>query len=263
MSYFLKQFFSQDREIFATELGHSIIENAKAVGPWSRSIYILHLVVRGYCEFSGFKAEKGQAFFISKGLRHSFTTSDDYEHYWVGFDGDGVEALFKSFSLKSSPHQLFFVKNPDFAETLFSNACKALKSDDSRSPDLIALAALTAMLPLLEKHPEPHRKVNYAEKVQGFIQANYTHPIKMTDIASEIHITEKYMYRLFLNGFGISPQKFLLKTRMEAAKKLLSKTDLTVKEVASSVGYTSLPSFSKAFSNYFGISPGLLKKQKM
>ena len=50
--------------------------------------------------------------------------SDDYEHYWIGFGGTYAGDLFGKFKLPVNQHQLFFVENPDFAETLFFNAAK-------------------------------------------------------------------------------------------------------------------------------------------
>jgi AraC-like DNA-binding protein len=102
-------------------------------------------------------------------------------------------------------------------------------------------------------------KINYAERVQLFIENNYIYPIKMIDIAKELHLSEKYMYRLFKEKFHIPPQKYLLKTRMESARTLLTRQHLSVKEVAHSVGYTSLPAFTKAFSHYWGQPPSFLK----
>lgn len=262
MAFFLKQFFHQGNSLFVTEFGHSVVENSKTVGPWSREVYFLHLVTKGYCEFSGFRVNEGQTFLVSKGLRHSFTVSDNYEHYWIGFGGDAADDLFKIFGLSARPHRLFFVENADFAETLFSAALQKLQNDGINTPESIAFSVLTALLPLLkkEKFSQMRKGINYAEKAEQFIKTNYAYPLRLEDIAKEIHLTEKYMYRLFLARFGISPQKFLLKTRMEAAADLFKKTDMTVKEVANSVGYNLLTSFSKAFSKYHGISPTLFKK---
>lgn len=260
---FLKHFFSQDTDFFVTEFGHSELKSSKTVGPWSREIYILHFVVKGYCDFSGFRVEEGQAFFISKRLVHSFTVSDNYEHYWIGFSGNCIKYIFEKFNLKITPHQLFYVENPDFAETLFSEAKSKFSQDDIATPHSIALSVLMAMLPMLKEKLASANKSRekYAEQVQNLILTNYAHPIKMSELAKEIHVTEKHMYRLFVNRFGISPQKFLLKTRMETAKKLLTETDLTIKEVSNSVGYTSLPSFSKSFSNWFKTTPGSVHKK--
>ncbi len=262
MSYFLKKFINQEKNIYITEFGHSTHKQSKTVGPWSREIYILHYIAKGFCDFSGFKAEVGQAFLISKGHQHSFTVSDDYEHYWIGFNGNSVEAMFEKFGLTSTMHQLFFVEHKKFAELLFDFVFKELKFEDATNCESVVLSLFNSMIPLLKKEiqSETNYGTNYAEKVRLFIETNYIYPIKMSEIAKDIYISEKYMYRLFVRSYGISPQKFLLQTRMNAAKKLLLQRKFLVKEVALSVGYTSIPSFSKAFSNYFGTNPASFLK---
>ena len=105
--------------------------------------------------------------------------------------------------------------------------------------------------------------INYAERARMFIKANYTSPITMAEIARELHISEKYMYRLFLERFGMSVQSFLIKTRMEVGANLLKTSGMSVTEIALSVGYASLHAFSKAFSKYYGVSPSIYKKSGM
>jgi AraC-like DNA-binding protein len=262
MAYFLKKLVCTNKDIFATEFGHSAHSAPKSVGPWSRDIYILHFVIRGRCEFSGFCAEEGQAFLISKGLRHAFTVLPEYEHFWIGFDGERVDEILCRFGLSGAPHQLFFVADADFAKTLFYKALAALRREDHEASESIAKAALMAMLPLLAKTSQPavRSQTDYAEQAAHLIRTNYVHPIKMAEIAREIHISEKYMYRLFWQAYKISPQKYLLKTRMDAAKNLLTQTELGIQEVAASVGYTSFPSFSRTFSAYFGQSPTAFRR---
>jgi AraC-like DNA-binding protein len=263
MSYFLKMFVPKDLGLYVTEFGHSIHKQPKTVGPWSRKIYILHLVTKGYCEFSGFRANEGQAFLISKDQLHSFTISNDYEHYWIGFDGEDVEKTFEIFHIKSDAHQLFSLTHFDFAKSLLSAVAQTLNDNNAEYGDSLVISVLTSMLPLLKsvKQSKFPGQTNYAENAQMFINSNYVHPIKMTDIANELHISEKYMYRLFMNRFNLSPQQFLLKTRMEVAKNLLEENNMSVKEIAFTVGYSSIQTFSKAFTNYYGVCPSLLKKQ--
>ncbi|MBE6607905.1 MAG: AraC family transcriptional regulator [Ruminococcaceae bacterium] len=262
MAIYIKNIFFRDADLYITEIGHSKLSETKTVGPWAREQFILHLVTEGYCDFSGFRACSGQAFLISKGLSHSFTTSRNYEHYWIGFDGSKVPFLFDIFSLSMNQHQLFYVENADFVKSLFLSAIQAFTSTNTDSYDSIAPSILLAALPLLKikEKSETYKSVNYVEKVQRFIELNYMYPIKMENIAKEIHISSKYMYKLFLAHFGISPQRYLLKTRMEKAKKKLIESNFSVKEIAFSVGYTSVPSFSKVFSNYYGTSPSFFRK---
>lgn len=249
--------------LFVTEFGYSSHKSSKTVGPWSREIYILHYVVRGECAFSGFTVSAGQSFLIAKGLRHGFVTSDEYEHFWIGFNGNAAEKVFEVFGLDIRLHQLLFPDDGKFAETLFYNVLERLKNGKEEILDTVVCSVLMSMLPLLkkEKSSEDDRGVNYAEKARIFIETNYAHPIKMSETAKEIHITEKYMYRLFTDRYGMSPQQFLVKTRMEAAEKMLIEREMSVKEVSLSVGYSSLPSFSKTFKKYFGFSPAALRSR--
>lgn len=264
MDFFLKPFFSQNSKLYVTEFGHSAPGMVKTVGPRSRETYLLHFIVKGSCDFSGFRAEEGQVFFISKESRHTFTISNPYEHFWIGFDGAGVEELFHVFDIDVRKHQLFWVENTELVKMLFEETKQKLRSHDNELSASAALSALTFLLPLLrkEKFSEMPRQINYAEKVRHFIQTNYMYPIKMTEIARAIPITEKYMCHLFSSSYGMAPRTFLLKTRMEAAAKTLTSSDLSVKEIAYSVGYQSIPSFSKAFTEYFGVSPTVFRSTR-
>ncbi|MBO5939554.1 MAG: helix-turn-helix domain-containing protein [Clostridia bacterium] len=262
---FVKHFLPDDGGIYVTEFGHSRIEQSKSVGPWSREMYILHYVTKGACEFSGFCVGQGQAFLIAKGRFHSFTVSDDYEHYWIGFDGEAVGQIFKAFGLECRAHQLFFVDHSEIVAARFAELFQKISGEDGQdAADLSSgiLSALTAMLPLLkeEKHAEACERRNYAEQAQRVIESNYMYPIKMSEIADQIHISEKHMYRVFLKRFRMSPQQYLFKTRMKIAKKHLMETDFSVKEVAQSVGYSSPPSFCKAFLKVYGVTPTEVKK---
>ena len=262
MSFFLKMFLTSNESFYITEFGHSEHKRPKTVGPWSREIYILHFITKGYADFSGFRAETGEAFLIAKERLHSFTTSEDYEHYWIGFDGNKIDTLFGAFGLKHKDHQLFFIENFDFAKTLFLSVNKMLQSRDQDLEESLARSLLLSMLPLLktQKQSKASLKIDYAEKALMYIKRNYMYPLKMTDVARNLYISEKYMYHLFVERFNISPKRFLVKTRMEAARDLLQKSNLSVTETASAVGYASVFVFSKTFSNYFGISPSSCKK---
>ena len=59
----------------------------------------------------------------------------------------------------------------------------------------------------------------------------------------------------FAEVFGQGPIEFVQKVRLRIAARLLTSTDLPIKVIASSVGYASRSSFSKAFEAAFGAAP--------
>lgn len=58
---------------------------------------------------------------------------------------------------------------------------------------------------------------------------------------------------------NISPQKFLLRLRMEDAKQQLKNTNESIQTIAHRVGYKDAFTFSKAFKRYSGFSPKLYR----
>lgn len=256
MQLLFNSLHNYERKLVVTEFGHEV-NHPINIPPRVREIYLLHFVVQGCCDFLGRKVTKGQAFFISSGHLHSFATSDDYEHYWVGFSGKDVKDMLSQFNISCNEHQHLFVEYSDFAKMIFSNVLERIENEDNDGSSTLVHSALMSILPLLKKESDSLHpiKTNYAEKAQLFIRANYASSIQMQKLAEDLYVSEKHMYKKFKKHYGMSPQTYLLKTRMEAAKKLLSKNEYLVKDVAFSVGYTSLPAFSKAFKKYYGISP--------
>lgn len=67
--------------------------------------------------------------------------------------------------------------------------------------------------------------------------------------------------QLFAKYYGMSPVKFLLRARMEKARRLLSETTCPIKEVGRIAGYGELAAFHHAFSREVGMTPGVYRKR--
>jgi two-component system response regulator YesN len=61
--------------------------------------------------------------------------------------------------------------------------------------------------------------------------------------------------KLFKNEFGCGIYEYVLKVRMEKAKELVADPNFKVQSISRLLGYADSNYFSKAFKNYFGISP--------
>ena len=60
--------------------------------------------------------------------------------------------------------------------------------------------------------------------------------------------------------YGISPHRWLTQQRMKHAWELLQSTDMTIQEVARTVGYDGVSQFSLVFKQHYGMTPGQLTK---
>ena len=90
----------------------------------------------------------------------------------------------------------------------------------------------------------------------------YNERLKINELADYIGVNRSYLASNFKKTFGCSPQEFLVNLRMEKAKVLLKKQDLSINAVANVVGYTDQLAFSKAFKKHFGCSPSTYKDEK-
>ncbi|PUU88849.1 helix-turn-helix transcriptional regulator, partial [Halanaerobium sp.] len=91
--------------------------------------------------------------------------------------------------------------------------------------------------------------------VKDYIDQNYKDDISLEDVAEYISFSKYYLSKLFKEVEGINYKDYLIKVRMEEAKKRLKNGD-KIKVVACEVGYSDRNYFSRAFKKYTGISPG-------
>ena len=74
-------------------------------------------------------------------------------------------------------------------------------------------------------------------------------------------MTASYLSKLFHKEMGIGFSKYIVRKRMEIARKLLTESDLTVKEISDQAGFTSANYFGTVFKREFGISPQIYRTQ--
>jgi AraC family transcriptional regulator of arabinose operon len=87
------------------------------------------------------------------------------------------------------------------------------------------------------------------------MQMHYREKIKISRLAEKIGISRSYLTKLMQTHYGLSPQEFLIKVRMENAAHFLNHTDDSIREIAADVGYDDALAFSKAFRQYYDVSP--------
>jgi AraC-like DNA-binding protein len=77
----------------------------------------------------------------------------------------------------------------------------------------------------------------------------------LQDLAAAAGMSRSSFAARFSQVFGQSPLEFVSKVRLRNAAHLLSRTDLPIKVIATSVGYGSRSHFSRAFSAAYGVDP--------
>src|SRR5579859_1808191 len=92
-------------------------------------------------------------------------------------------------------------------------------------------------------------------RARDTMDRDYAAPLDVPALARAAFMSTGHFARSFRAAFGESPYSYLMTRRIERAKALLRRGDLTVTEVCFEVGCTSLGSFSSRFTELVGESP--------
>ncbi|MFT4145492.1 MAG: AraC family transcriptional regulator [Mobilitalea sp.] len=83
----------------------------------------------------------------------------------------------------------------------------------------------------------------------------------LSKLAARLNISLGHLQLLYKNTFGITCQKDIEKSRMECACRLLSSTNLTIKQTSFECGYQNSEHFMRSFKKYFGCTPSEYRNQ--
>ncbi len=92
-------------------------------------------------------------------------------------------------------------------------------------------------------------------KILKYIDLNDFREISLDTTALSVGLTPQYVSKIFKDKYKMNFLEYLITRRMELACRLLIETDMTVRAIASEVGYTDINYFGKVFRKSTGMSP--------
>jgi AraC-like DNA-binding protein len=95
----------------------------------------------------------------------------------------------------------------------------------------------------------------HLRRARDLIDREYARPLDVPAIAQAALMSPAHFSRQFRAAYGETPYSYLMTRRIERAKALLRRGDLSVTDVCMAVGCTSLGSFSSRFTELVGESP--------
>ncbi len=92
-------------------------------------------------------------------------------------------------------------------------------------------------------------------KIDTYLQENYAHKITVPEMALQLSFSTKAISATIQKIHGLSFNNYLNRIRIEKSENLLLKSNLSIDEVAQSVGFFDVPYFKKVFISILNISP--------
>lgn len=92
-------------------------------------------------------------------------------------------------------------------------------------------------------------------QIKHYLQDNYMHPIRLKEIAAQVHLSERHVCRIFSQATNHTIQQYLANIRLDVAKQLLLDPTNTVADVATATGFADQRYFSTFFRRNTGETP--------
>lgn len=124
------------------------------------------------------------------------------------------------------------------------------------------LTIIGKLLPLLTLKDAPDANADALRCALLYIHEHYTQPLTRKDIAKAVGYTESHLSHMFSDVLKTSLTGYITSLRIGDALQLLSGTDLSVSQIALSLGFGSIRSFNRAFQKDMGLSPSAYRQKK-
>lgn len=130
------------------------------------------------------------------------------------------------------------------APLLYARLCEAICLwPRSAQDDTDAVATLS-----------PAAEMDLAKAI-ALIEARPAHPPSLEELADAATLSSRHFARRFRAAFGCTPHTYITARRLDQARKLLLEHRLKIHEIAEHLGFSSVATFSRWFSQHYRVSP--------
>lgn len=250
--------------------GESQTKPYHRLGPKVYDFYLMHIVLEGkgifICDEVKHELRAGHTFLIEPEQLISYESDGDtpWKYRWVAFHGTLSADLVATAGL-TAEQQVVFTPDKRRAAALFRQIYDTFRRGGAAS-DMRAVGYLHLLLAeyksVLNTQNGNEIRTPQAEgdhllqQVIHYLSTQYAHPVSIEQMAESLGYNRAYLSRLFKQRIGVSPVTFLLKLRIDKARRMLrQRPELTIEQISASVGLQDALYFSKQFRRLHGQSP--------
>ena len=230
--------------------GYEKCKSLHSFGPFVRPCYLIHYVLsgKGIFEYENRITEvsKGDIFIIHPGEITKYTADkkEPWEYSWLAFSSTETIPFLEPHIIEKPPVSGIFMRLRDY--------------DDGVNREPLVFSLVFELLWLLSSNTE-YKEVGYASYAKSYIELNYMKKISIEALASSLHIDRHHLCRVFKEKYSLSPQEFLVSTRLNKAKEFLLRGH-TASQAALLSGFSDYSNFSRKYKEFFGVPPKANKK---
>lgn len=255
---------------------HSVKGRNEFEQPHKHDFYMVFFVEKGSgvhnVDFTQYIVNDYQAYFITPGQVHNWSLDVDTSGFQLMLSAD-VITIFSNlgqfpFFEQSVPSCLSLDKN-QFQE--FKNHLHEIElvlSENDVLTKEIVLLRLHLLLKLLQKdylvqfpeHDSSTKPEKIIKRFNTLIDAHFNEEPSVNFYANKLNITSNYLNILSQKYLKMPAGDVIKERTILEAKRLLTSTDLSIKEIAYQLGFNDNGYFTKVFKKYTGKTPGNFKE---
>ncbi|MBR6643303.1 MAG: AraC family transcriptional regulator [Lachnospiraceae bacterium] len=253
--------YSKYNDVQVFEVGRQKCTPRHSYGPIVRGKFILHYVVDGQGKLllggKEYSIHGGETFVIypQELAFYEADANNPWRYLWVIFEGPKAEEILRLAGI--TEEQPMFYPNDRGTEVL---SCME-RLLYGYGQELKTIANMYELLQVIQNNSakteqnKTRPQQDYIEQMKRYIEYRYAEDVKISELAQHCGLNRSYMTKCFTESVGISPKEYLVQYRIRKAKELLAKEELSVSNVAYTVGYSDPLAFSKMFRKKEGVSP--------
>ncbi len=251
-------------------------EKAGVIGSHYHDQHQLLYVINGNAEIKVdrevFKISKGDLVIISRTEAHSMNYTDsNYSRYEIRISPEILTSNTVDYSLYSillNRPQGFsrIIKLPiEEFENIFKNLYKEYKITSPYSNDMISILLKMLFIKIYRINKNIYEQNNLSSyetvrKIQQMFDNDVSRKYCLDEIAREHHLSKYYLSHTFKAVTGYPVMDYLKMLRINKAKTLLSKTELSISEIVSQSGYSDCSNFCRDFKKATSVTPKEFRK---
>ncbi len=260
------------RQIFITDIGHypkAKFHYVERSGGISQHIIIYCVEGRGWIEVDKKRVEIGPSQFIAipAGVAHKYAANekDPWTIYWIHFKGE-IAAYIVELILQNSrnykPELAYNEHRIKLFEDIYSNLEKGYSQDTLRYVNMIFYHFLSSLLYEEKFNYVEHKEENDVIALTIALMQKKIHTtLSLQDFADFAKLSVSHFSAIFRERTGYSPIEYFNHLKIQKACQYLLLTNMTVKEMAISLGVDDQYYFSRMFSKLMGYSPMEYRKR--
>ncbi len=146
---------------------------------------------------------------------------------------------------KPKPENMVFFKSQSEAEAKGYRPCKRCYSDIAPGSKILEGTAKSIW-----------RALQIIDETPG-------EDLSVENLADKLGMTDRHLRRLFDDHLGASPIEIMITRKLHLARQLISETELSISDIALSVGFRSIRRFNEAFKSLYHAPPTEYRKGKI